>query len=317
MNKKLRKLVYELTANSRMTTKMLSKRVGISQQSASYQLKQLKARSIVLGFSTVVDAVKLGFTNVLVGFNYRSFDPRAKKEALDVLSAEPAVIAIQEFNQGIDLLVEYSANNLSLFNKIHTEVVQRCSATLEVRFLLPVIVKHRYPRKYLSAARPGDDEIVICGDRKVIKLSPKELLVLQTLVRFPDATFTMMAETTGLSVKSVIDIKKKLERQLIIRGYTCILGYKELAINRSFVFLRLSGQGLGEMNRLLEYAKLNREITDLIKIIGKYQVILGIETLERGDLIRQIRSEFPVEDYLVTNVDAVIKEGFLPLIEPD
>ena len=70
MKSKIKKLLFECTKNSRITTKELGKRIEASQQSASYLLNTLKRKKIIESPSTIVDAVKFGFINVIVGINF-------------------------------------------------------------------------------------------------------------------------------------------------------------------------------------------------------------------------------------------------------
>ena len=74
MNKKIKRALFEISKNSRITTKNLSKQIKTSQQSASYLMKQLKKKKLLTGFTTIADPAKLGYTNVVVGFNFRDFN---------------------------------------------------------------------------------------------------------------------------------------------------------------------------------------------------------------------------------------------------
>lgn len=313
MNKNIRKLVFELTKNSRNTTKNISKKTKISQQSVSYSIKQLKKKRLIQGFTSIIDAVKLGFTNIIVGFNYLKFDTQIKKEILEELKNTESVISIQESTHGLDLIVEYSANNLSAFNKTHSEFIHKFHKSLETKFIFPIIVKHKYQRNYL-VRKFDDSEIILCGDRKIVNLSKNELSILQILLKNPNSTFVSMCKFTKLSVKSIIKIKKKLERLFLIRGYSCFFNHSRLGINRYLLFLKLSGLSVGEINKLIQYCKSDRNIVELIKIIGEYQIILTIEELQKKDIINELRSMFPIEDYLLVEVENIQKESYLPLI---
>ncbi len=313
MNKKTSKTLFVLSENCRITTKNLSKQIKSSQQSASYLIQQLKKKKLIQGFTAIIDPIKLGFTNVIVGFNYLDFDKQTKKEILADLQSNNNIVTIQEASQGIDILVEFSVYNLSSFNKIHTELLKKHHKALETKFIMPVIVKHKYDHSYL-VKKSTDTDKIICGDREVNNLSDDELSVLYFLVKQPDANYTAIFKQIKISIKRIVNIKKKLEKLKIIRGYTCLFNYDKLDIKRDLLFLKLSGRGMGQVDKLTEYAKQNKHIIELTKILGTYQIVLTVESLKKIQLIQELRVIFSIEKYMIANIDRVIKDSYLPQI---
>ena len=311
MNKKIKKLLYELSKNSRITTKLLGKRLRTSQQSASYLLNQLKKKKVLQGSVTIVDPVKLGFSNVIVGFNYTDFSPQTKKDVLENLRNTDSVIRIEEAKQGVDLFVEYCVPNFSAFNKTYIGLVHKFYKSLTTKFILPIIVKHKYHKNYL-VRKAEQEDIILCGDRKLVDLSPLQLRVLKILVEQPDQTITGIARAAQCSARSAVAAKKKLQRLETVRGYTSIIDNSKVGIQRSFLFLKLSGKSIGEIQKLVEFARAHKNITELMKIIGNFDVMLTIETLEETDVIMALRSEFSVEDYLLVESEHVHKLKYLP-----
>jgi len=82
--------------------------------------------------------VKLGYINVLVGFNIIKPELSLKKEVIEELKQIPEIIAIEEGKEGIDLLVEYSTQNLSAFNKTHSELIYKFFRKLKTTFVFPI-----------------------------------------------------------------------------------------------------------------------------------------------------------------------------------
>ena len=124
MKTKIKKLLFEYSRNSRITTKELGKKIGASQQSASYLKTQLIKKHLIKPV-TVIDAVKLGYVNVLVGFNFLNLDSSVRREIINELKETESITAIEEGKEGVDLLVEYSNKNLSAFNKAQSETIYK------------------------------------------------------------------------------------------------------------------------------------------------------------------------------------------------
>ena len=109
--------------------------------------------------------------------------------------------------------------------------------------------------------------------------------------------------------------KKNLQKKEIIKGYTSIINYRKVGIRRYFLLLKLASQSIGDIKRLTEFARLNRNITELVKIIGNYDIMLTIETIKDIDIISEIRSEYAIEDYFIVETGNIQKLSYLPVLK--
>lgn len=311
MKSKIKKLLYNISKNSRISTKSLGKALNTSQQSCSYLLKQFEKKGRFVNYTTIVDPIKLGFMNVLVGLDFFSFDYRRKKEILDELKENKNIVMIEENSQGVDLLVEFCVPNLSAFNKSNMEIVDRHQDDFKLRFILPVIVKHRFERNYFSRNKDMND-IILCGDRDLALVTDSEVKVLYSLIENPDSTFVSISKATGMSIKTISNLKKNLEQKDIIKGYSVTLNHSKLEIMRHHVFLNFSSSGIALMEKFLSYVKENKNIIKFTKLIGEFQVMITIEELKTREVLRDIREIFPIDNYLVLKSDRIHKHRYLP-----
>ncbi|MBS3080317.1 Lrp/AsnC family transcriptional regulator [Candidatus Pacearchaeota archaeon] len=312
MKSKIKKLLFECTKNSRITTKELGKRIEASQQSASYLLNTLKRKKIIESPSTIVDAVKFGFINVIVGINFIKTDHATKKQVLEDLRDYNSITGIEECKEGVDLIIDYVVPNLSAFNKVHLEIADKFSNKTRIVFVYPIIVSHEYYKNYLIRKFDSTDKILF-GDREIVEISNDESLILKELVRTPDKKLIDMAESTNVPIKSVIKIKRDLERKGIIRGYTSILNNNKLGIQRQIILLKFLGEGVREIDKFSDYAKNNKNIIRFLKLIGEYQTAIIIEEMGEINLIRDIRENFPIENYRIMKSEKIHKKNYLPI----
>ncbi len=312
MKTKLKKALYEYTSNSRITTKELGKKINASQQSASYLIKSLKTKNIIQNETVIIDAVKLGYINTLIGFNYIKLDNQSRKEIINELKNINEVIAIEESKEGIDLLIEVSTKNLAAFHKIYIDLVSKFNKQLKTAFTFPIITKYKYKKKYLKSQKKHSTKILF-GDKITKDLSKKETQVLQELVKNPTKRIIDISNKTKLIPKSIIRIKKELEKKFIIKGYSAILDNQQLKIQREIIFLRFQNEGIKDLNNFLNYTKEHKNITESIKVIGSSQLIIIVESLSEIDIIREIRSLFPVENYMIFKSEKIHKKTYIPL----
>lgn len=310
MKTKIKKFIFEYSRNSRITTKELGKKIGASQQSASYLKNQLLKKNLIKPV-TVIDAVKLGFVNVLVGFNFLNPEYSLKREIINELRENESITSIEEGKEGVDLLVEYSTKNLSAFNKAQSETIYKYFKKLKTTFVYPIIVFHEYQKKYLSRKQDYSDSILF-GDRALRELSENERKVLKELVKDPDIKIIDLSELIEIPVKSVINLKKSLEKKFVIKRYSSILDNSRLGISRQVVFLRFSSEGIKQIDKFGDYAKFNKNIIGFMKIIGEYQVAIVVEDIKEIDILKDIRSNFPIESYHVIKSEKIHKKQYLP-----
>jgi len=314
MKEKIKKLLFEVTKDSRITTKELGKKIGSSQQSASYLKNSLKSDCLIGNGNVIVDAVKLGFVNVIVGFNYLRAENSLKREVIKELKEMDNIVGIEEGKEGVDILVEYSAKNLSAFNKAHSELIYKFFKRLKTRFVLPVIVNHEYFKNYL-VRKFDDDDNILYGDRILRSLSEDEVSVLNKLVSKPEESMINIADSLKIPVKKAIRVKKMLEKRNVIKGYGVILDNSSLDINRQTIFFNFSSEGIKQINKFANYARGNRNIVQFVKLIGEFQAAIIVESLKEIEVIKEIRSEFPIDDYLIMKSEKIHKKRYVPELE--
>ncbi len=311
MKTKIKKLLFEYTKNSRITTKELGKNIGASQQSASYLLNNLKKRKLIQDTTTIVDAVKLGYINVLVGLNFLRPETSIKKEILEELKNINSITSIEEGKEGIDLLVEYTVHNLSSFNKTHLELISRLFNRLKTVFVFPMIVCHEYDHNYLTSKISSTDRILF-GDRELKELSENEEKILNELIKTPDKKIIDISETLKLPPKTIVNLKRALEKKNIIKGYSAILNHNKLGINRQIIFLKFTSIGIQQIEKFYDFTRNQKNIVKFIKIIGEYQLGIYVEDLNEIEIIKDIRANFPVDSYLIMKSEKIHKKNYLP-----
>jgi Lrp/AsnC family transcriptional regulator for asnA, asnC and gidA len=314
MKKKIKRLLFELSQNNRITTKKLSKYMKVSQQAASYHIKKLKEKKIIKIYTTIVDPAKLNYMSVLIGINISPFNKSRLKEIIKELKKSDDIITIEQASHGVDLIIEFCVKNLSYFNKEYMDILSKFGNELLTKFTLPVIVKHRYPKSYLIGRMLRQDRVFF-GDREQTILSNNEKSILNELIKYPNKNLSQIAKSSNISLKSVIAIKKRLEKELIIRSYGCIFDYNKLLIEKYSVLIKLVNNNPRELNKILEYCRENNNIVEFIKVIGDYNLIMCIEGMEIEDFIKDFRSNFSVENYEVIKIESIEKENYMPLVQ--
>lgn len=310
---KLGRLIFELAKNARITTKELSRSLSISQQAVSYTIQNLLKDKIIQEFQTIIDPAKFGLINIIVFFNYRTFD-HAKVQAIKKsLKSNPWAVRIEDVSQGADLFVEYCVPNLSFFNKQNKSFLYEFKNEVKMTDVYVVIVKHHYTKNYLHKWAPEVNEEILSGDRETIPLGEHQLAVIKALAQDARAPIITIAKDTGLDPKTITRIKKQLEKQKIIRRYSIIFDHQLLDITREHIFINLDYIDEKEEQRLLEWCKQHKNAISLTKLIGPYEILITTERAEKEKpVITDLRKAFTITDYRLMTAEKIVKYRFIP-----
>ncbi|PIZ52089.1 hypothetical protein COY27_01210 [Candidatus Woesearchaeota archaeon CG_4_10_14_0_2_um_filter_33_13] len=311
MTTKTKNLIYELTQNSRISTKELGKKLKVSQQAASYLIKNLHDKKVILSPSVILDSAKFGYLQVYVYFNYLNFSK--KKEIINELKSIDSVVMVEELEQGYDLAVMFSVPNLSYYNKQVRDFLQQFKSSLKLAEVYPIVAKHIYPRKYLALKKPHS-EIVVFGDRDLEELNNTDRQVLSAFWENSEQRVIDIHKKTGLNPKTIVKIKKNLEERKVIRGYTANFDIGILNIKKKHILISSSDLPLDQDKKLLHFAFIHPNIVALTRFIGDYDLLIEVEQ-EIGckkDVLKDLRTEFPIQRYKVIDCGNTLLRKFIP-----
>lgn len=312
LNYKTSKLLYLLSENCRITSKELSKTLKISQQSASYTVLNLLKKRKILKYQTLIDPAKFGLINTIVFFRYTNFDNTTIQQIKKYLKENQYITRIENVTQGADLMVEYCVPNLSLFNKQNREFLHEFTKSIRMSDIYVVIVKHIYNRKFLMR-NPTPTEAILSGDRDLVNLSNHQIKVLEGLRNNPKESILQISKKVKLDPKTVIKIKKYLEKQRIIRKYSSVFNYNSLDINRKHVLIQLDYEKPNDIKKFIEYAKNHKNIISVIKTLGDYEMFITIERTDpERSVMNDLRKEFKISDYKIIPSEGIIKKDYIP-----
>jgi len=305
------RLLFELSLNSRIRRKELCTRLAISPQLLNYLFKKIEKKRL-LQYCVKTDPAKFGLINIAVLIAFTSFE--SKNRVLESLKSNDYVFSIKELTHGADLLVEYAVPNLSFFNKLHTAFLELYWDKVKVLDIVPIIVKHVFPIKYLYAKSKLNSKKIYSGDREMLSFSNSEKLVLKELLSSPQISHVGLAQKTKLNIRTVLKTINRLEKINVIKDYSIIPSISRLNISSCIVFVNLDYLEPGRVDKFISYVLNLQEVTSAYKLMGRHALFLEINSLKSyKPVLNKIRDEFKFYDYLLYDVKEIIKDDHLPL----
>ncbi|MBN2880749.1 Lrp/AsnC family transcriptional regulator [Candidatus Woesearchaeota archaeon] len=307
----INKLLYEITNNSRIQKKKLSQILKASPQQINYIINKLVTDKTIT-FETVVDPARFGQITIMTFLVFTTFEKKKQTEILAELKECNNIASITQVTNGADLIIEYIVPNLSFFNKIHMEQLEKFNSDIKVIDVLPVIVRHIYNKKYLNKKGKINQHYIISGDRSISTLDENEKKVLQELIKNPIISINQLGELTNLDPRTALKTKKQLEKENIIVGYSANLNNETLKIKRQQLLIKFHENKHDIVKHLASYASTVSGITQIRKVIGFFDVMITVESIDNcDDVVKKIRDELKFYEYTAYHHIRTIKSKYI------
>jgi len=308
------KVLYELDSNYRKTYTEIGKKIRRSEQLISYKIKSFIRQGIIRGNLPLIDYSRFGLLSFIVLFKTQYRNEQNFKRLIGVITQHGKVSSVIECDGKYDLMVAFAAQNPSQFNKLLKQVVSQ-NPELRDWTILTTVVEHYYLRDYL-VAREGHGDVIIGGDRQIIKLDDLNRSIIRLLVQGKKKVveLALALETTP---KTIMARLRWLEQQQIVRGYRLLLDARAMGISSNLILLKYRNITQEQEENLRQFCRYAPPIIELTKTFGEWDALLLTETRDRGEFRRlflQLRERFDefIADTDTFRIFAVHKKQCLP-----
>ena len=324
MTKINKELLFLYSENARIKIRELASLLKKSSQRVKYNVKIFEKDKTVFNPYSVIDYSFFGLLLFKVYFKGGYISEKNKNVILQKLNENQYVVSIYELDGAFDLVIEMEAPNASRFNK-ELRKITTANPTLNNYKILLNVVTHIYPRTYLLKHSSLINELtgkfgkdtVVGGDRKVEEFSKSETAVLYNVVLNPKTRLTRLAQQTGMNIKTVNSILKRLTQRKILKGYRHLIDTSSLGIHKHRLFLKLHNLSQERETQLMEHIMKTPEIMQINKTVGDWDMELDLESFDKSRirfLTVQLREEFGelIETFDIMEFYHYHKKTFLP-----
>lgn len=284
IDKKDKKILEILEKNSRISLTALSKKVNASPQAIHYRINKLLSEKVILNFPTIIDPAYFSLIEIKVHFRILYVSPKVLEEIISHFKKHRYVTEIIECGGTWDLIMTYMVKNLSQFNKLIHEDIEKFQKHLQPDIKLFSVV-HHYPQY----------NFLIGGDRIPITFNKKTKKLISLLALNSKTTIIELVKKLKLDPKTIIKRIKKLKKENVIRAFTINIDKSLLNKTLHKVLIRYSKISTRKENQLLQFIKKQNNIRSFSKLIGQFDVEFEIEIekpIELRKLMFEIREKF-------------------------
>ncbi|MDP1694099.1 MAG: winged helix-turn-helix transcriptional regulator, partial [Candidatus Woesearchaeota archaeon] len=103
MDRKDKKILYELDKDSRMSFSQIGKRIGMAPLTVRYRVNNMVEKGIIQQFVTIINVTKLGYSFYKLHLKLQNIDEKKRNSILAYLVKDPRVSWVASFEGPYDL----------------------------------------------------------------------------------------------------------------------------------------------------------------------------------------------------------------------
>jgi len=287
-----KRILFELDKNARIPETKLAKIVRKSKESVRYRIKKLEEDKIILGYTTLIDPVKLGFQTAKIYLQLANI-PEKKKAFIEYVKKDKRLfwlgIAQGAWNAGLTFFVknnnEFFELKNKLFSKFNDLILESKTAS--------VVSVHIHDKNFFYDT---DTKFISMLDKQEnVEIDEISIKILKSLFKNSRENISTIAYNLDTTVDIVRNRLKKLEENGIIVKYGVTLDYNKLGYEFYKTFLYFKDLDDEDLNKLIKYCENSPKIIHLIKQISPWDIELEImceNYKEYNEIISKLTSEF-------------------------
>ena len=312
-DKKTRKILYELSRNSRLPLKQLAKKVGLSESAASYRLKQLYDEGIILSTAPIIDHSKLGHIVYRAYSKFFGTTPEKEKEIFEWLAKQEEVSVLATSHGDYEILIMSVVSSHQKFHDFIKRFKAKYRKNIDMLETFTYLKTYHFQRDYLDEDKKSSREIITTGEAKPVKVDNIDKKILRSLAYDARKPVLTISEEIKVPVRTVANRLKLLEKKKVIAGYSLNLNLSK--IGREYFKLNIIGNQNIDYSSLIDFATQLDSSIYVDETIGKYDFELNIEVKgkdELNEIIKSLKEKMNgVRELSIFQIDRYIKLTYL------
>ncbi|OYT29133.1 hypothetical protein B6U98_03195 [Thermoplasmatales archaeon ex4572_165] len=316
IDKKDKKILYELDQNSRHSLANLGKKVGLAKSIVAYRIKRMTNMGIIKSYYTVVDLYKLGFIAPRFHFVYQYVNPEIQNEIINYFVNNKYTFIVVSTYGPFDLSVLFGLRDIRKMFFIWQEIQNKFGHYFEKQSLAFYLNEMHFPPSYLiEEKRTYKKTIEIRSNTEYINLDPLEYKILHALSPNAQIKLTYLANSLNVSSRQIGYRIKKMKENRVIEGFRTEIDISKLGYQDYKVYILLRKFNL--RNHIIDFISSNPHLINIDTTTGESHLELEFHvknTNQIHEIIQEISEHFPkaIRNYYHVSVKKVHKWLYLP-----
>jgi len=313
-----KKLLALLDENARYSNSQLARRIGLSKPAVEYRLKRFEKNKAIFEFYTIINFTKLGYSQYKLYFKFQDTTMNDEKKMIDHWTGSANSIWVAQIRGRWDLTVSVLARNNFEFGRMLSDFMNKHSKFILEKDVLLTEYSPVYAREYIAESKPS--EFIYGIPSEIYQPDEADKKIMKALATDARMHIIELSKKTGLTRDMISYRMKKLVKEKIIVQHRCYLDLPLLGINQYKIIFRTKNLDSNEENRIRQYVASHKKATQMLKLIGSWDLEIEFETENEDELYRilnDIRKEFSgiIRDFDILRITETYKYDYYPFKE--
>ncbi len=317
LDKKDKKLLYELDFDGRLPFSQLGKKIGLSKQGTEYKFNNLIKKGVIKSMYPVINMPKLGYLYCRISITLQKVNKEKREEIIRYLSNHEKVFWLFKVYGLYDFFIVIWAKSLTEFKDFIEDIGENIGDYIKLKkenIATDVIhFQNRYLTKSISYK-----EIHIKETQERFEIDSLDQEILKILCKDARISLIEISKKLKKSPKVIAYRIKNLEKKKIIEGYRPDIDYNKIGYIYYKIFINLNNASKKQKTLLKEYIKKNPlliYIVEGIALHGDIDIEMMLESNQQlFDFIEDLRLKFPeiIGEYQTIVFAENLKTRYLP-----
>ncbi|RLF57622.1 MAG: hypothetical protein DRN27_07435 [Thermoplasmata archaeon] len=296
------KILYHLYLDSRQSLNSLCDKVGMSKSSVFYRLNRLEEMKIILGYPTVINVFKLGFSIYQLNISLQFASPAKEEEIINHFCSYDYSWNTATTKGKFDLYEAILVKDVDEFYSFYEKTLKKFRYYFKDIVLSQLFETFSYEHSILTKdSKPNKKmEYQLRSGKDLIDIDTIDYNILSCLSMNSRIPTVDIAKKLNISSATVIAHIKKLKKSNIILKYSINIDTNKLGY-KTFI-VRLSLRDYEQKNKIIAYLSHNPFIWEIRKAIGNcdIEIVFFSTNFEHfHQMMKTLRNTFPddINDY--------------------
>jgi DNA-binding Lrp family transcriptional regulator len=309
-----KKILALLDEDSRYSNSQIAKKVGLSKPAVEYRIQRMLKNNIIFEFYSVINFSKLGYSLYKLYLKLQNTTNEEENSITNYWVKSKNTVWVAQCRGGKDIAVTILARKNSEFGNILSLFMNKYS-----KFILDKeILLNESTSIYLKDENQAKKEFTYETQNIThYELEDEDIKILKELSVNARINIVDLAEKIKLTRDMVNYRLKKLIKENIISQYRCYLNLENIGMNLYKVIIRTRNFDDKEYKRLRDYCSSHKNIPQVLKLIGSWDLEIEFETEGEDELykiLNEFRKEFSniIRDFDIIRITKINKYNYFP-----
>jgi DNA-binding Lrp family transcriptional regulator len=214
LDKKDKKILFQLDIDSRQSFKQIAKKVGLSREVVQYRIKQLEKQGVIKGYQTIIDMTKLGYINCRFFIKFQKDTLKDENIIIEYYKKHPKFWWVASPDSYRDLGLACWVKNIYEFSELKQDLIKRFGDYISELEIAIYSKMHIFKRKYLQNVKVAQKEMFF---PEIAEHDDKDLKILRLISSNARISSVELSQKTKMSITNInYRIKKMIEKGIIV-----------------------------------------------------------------------------------------------------